>query len=506
MEHGAQDGAQNKDHHMNDWVDAEHHVERAHEHYDAGRWDEAESELRRALSLNPYQAEWYFNLGLTLEAAGRNADAADAFSKCYTLHEEHDQPDANSALLAGLNLLRASKPEDALGWFDTASKADPMNINAFVHRIEALTDLERYTDAEESFYLAQQLDPDHAELYAVMADSLLASGHNERAVWCLREAARLDPELPRVQARLAKAYAISGRLERARQLYLRELRNDPGDIDTLLDLGELLLDMHRHAEAGEKFRRVLELESDQPDAHFLLGELAEIEHRIADALVHYDVVLRLDKSYPAVRRRLARVLFLRNREEDIHRIRDLLAFEHRTLIAKSIVDTPKATQRPTKPTQSSQMLSARIEDLDELARLLLDAEMIPESIRVYTEMIALEPANHRAHHGLSVAMLEADQFDAGIAAAKRTLEFQPRFVPAMHNLALAYLRQRQWIRARYWVRQASRVDADDPSLRRLRLKLRFHAALSAVTWGWRKVAKLARVLGSILGRPRRSPA
>lgn len=491
---------------MNDWVDAEHHVERAHEHYDAGRWDEAENELRQALSLNPYQAEWYFNLGLTLEAAGRSVDAADAFSKCYKLHEENDQPDANSALLAGLNLIRASKPEDALVWFDTASKVEPMNINAFVHRIEALTDLNRHTDAEEAFYLAQQIDPDHGELYAVMADSLLASGHNERAVWCLREAARLDPELPRVQARLAKAYSVSGRLERARQLYLRELRIDPGDIDTLLDLGELLLDMHRHTEAGEKFRRVLELESDQPDAHFLLGELAEIEHRIADALVHYDVVLRLDKAYPAVRRRLARVLFLRNREEDLHRIRDMLAFEHRALVTNDLGEKILNPVAKKAQPQSQQLIVSRVEDLDELGRLLLDAEMINESIRIYTEMIELQPSNHRAHHGLSVAMLEAERIDDGIAAAKRTLEFQPRFIPAMHNLALAYLRQGQWIRARYWIRQASRVDSDDPSLRRLRLKLRFHTALSAITWSGRKVAKVIRVVRSILGRPNRSPA
>src|SRR5262245_53815618 len=52
--------------HMNEWFDAEHHVERAHEHYEAGRWTEAETELRHALSLNPYRPDWHFNLGLTL--------------------------------------------------------------------------------------------------------------------------------------------------------------------------------------------------------------------------------------------------------------------------------------------------------------------------------------------------------------------------------------------------------------------------------------------------------
>jgi len=485
---------------MNDWVDAEHHVERAHEHYDAGRWDEAENELRQALSLNPYQAEWFFNLGLTLEAAGRHKDASEAFASCYKLHCEHDQPDVNSALLAGLNLSRASLPLQAIDWYNKATQIEPMNMSAYVHRIDALTDLDRHNEAEEAFYLAQQIDPDQGDLYAAIADSLLASGHNERAVWCLREAARLDPDLPRVQARLAKAYALSGRLERARQLYLRELRLDPGDIDTLLDLGELLLDMHRHREAGEKFRRVLELESDQPDAHFLLGELAEIEQRIADALIHYDVVLRLDKTYPAVRRRLARVLFLRNREEDLPRIRDLLAYEHRAI--HKAEQSKKITA--VEPEIDQHQLVSKTEDLEELGRLLLDAEMINESIRIYTEMISLQPTNHRAHHGLSVALLESSQTDSGIAAAKRALEFQPRFIPAMHNLALAYLRQGQWIRARYWVRQASRVDADDPSLRRLRLKLRFHTALSVMTWFGRKLAKGARSLWFV-GRPHRAP-
>lgn len=480
---------------MNDWVDAEHHVEKAHEHYDAGRWDEAEDELRLALSLNPYQAEWYFNLGLTLEAAGRHIKAAEAFSHCFELNRDNDQPEANSALLAGVNIMRAQQPEKALEWFDKAADVEPMNVAVSVHRIEALTELGRHDEAEETYYLAQQIEPDHAELYAAMADSLLIAGHTERAVWCLREAARLDPELPRVLARLAKAYVVSGRMERARQLYLRELRLDPGDIDTLLDMGELLLDMHRFSEAGEKFRRVLELEADQPDAHFLLGELAEIEGRVPDAMVHYDVTLRLDKTYPRVRLRLARVLSERNREEDLPRIRDLLIQEHRSLKNNDMVDSA-AKVSPAR-------LAERIDDLEELGRLMLDSEMEIEASKVYRAMIEQQPTNHRAHHGLSVAMLQAGRFEEGISAAKKALESQPRFVPAMHNLALAYLRQSQWIRARYWVRQASRVEPDDPSLRRLRIKLRAHSVIGTLAWGARKLGLVFTPVRFLLLRPQR---
>ena len=53
---------------MNAWVDAECRAERAYELYELGRWTEAAVELRAALAINPYNAAWHFNLGLTLES------------------------------------------------------------------------------------------------------------------------------------------------------------------------------------------------------------------------------------------------------------------------------------------------------------------------------------------------------------------------------------------------------------------------------------------------------
>jgi tetratricopeptide (TPR) repeat protein len=459
---------------MNDWMDAEHHVERAHELYDAGRWDEAETELRRALFLNPYQAEWHFNLGLTLEAAGRHADAASAFERCFELHSADSDRDANSALLVGVNLLRSGQAEAAMAWLDRAEEIEPLSVAPFVHRVEALGELGRHEQAEEAFYLGQQIDPDHAELYASMAHVLTLRGDHERSVWCLREAARLDPELPRVRARLARAYANSGRLERARQLYVRELREDPGDVDTLLDLGELLMDMHRLVEAGEKFRRVLEIEPDHADAHHLLGELAEREGRTADALVQYDVVLRLDAAYPGARRRLAKVMLDRGREEDLPRVRDLLRRELREAAAES---------------------HAVADEFEELGRLMLDAGVAADAIKAY-----------RGHHGMSVALLEVGRTADGIEEARRALALQPRFVPAMHNLALAHLREHRWVRARYWVRQALRIEPEDPALRRLRLNLRLHSFYGIASWARRISGRAWARVSGLVGRPTRAKA
>ena len=500
---------------MNDWVDAEHHVELAHEYYDAGRWDEAEVELRQALSLNPYQAEWQFNLGLTLEAAGRYEAAAEAFVQCSKLNLEHASPDANSTLLAGVNLIRASKPQEALAWIDAAEKIEPMNVAVVVHRIEALTDLERYDEAEEAFYVGQQIDPEYPELYAVMGETLQRAEQHERAVWCLREAARLDPGLPRVRAHLANAYARLGRLERSRQLYLQELRVDPGDSETLLDLGELLIDMHRYTEAGEKFRRVLELFPDNADAHFALAELAEIEGRLPEALIHFDVVLRLDKDYATARSRLAKTLLQRGRDEDLPRVRSLLNLELKSLqqssddgngliefkaqqLRDSSIPSTQASQRATNtPAKLDE------EELEELGRTLVEAGMLTQATRVYMMMLSISPSSHKAFHGLSVSALQREQYDEGIEAAKRSLEFRPSFVPAMHNLVLAYYRQGQYIRARYWLTQAMRHDPDDLQLRRLRVRLRIRTVFGVLTWITSKLQRLTRPLRSLVARPSR---
>ncbi len=484
---------------MNDWLDAEHHVERAHEHYDAGRWDEAESELRHALSLNPYQAEWHFNLGLTLEAAGRYAAAADAFVESSKLQSDTSAPDANAMLLAGVNLIRVGRAERALKWLDQAEQLEPMNVAIVVHRIEALTELERFEQAEEAFYLGQQIDPEYPELYLAMGEALAQTEQHDRAVWCMREAARLDPTLPRVRAHLARAYARIGRHERARQLYLQELRVDPGDAETLLDLGDLLRDMHRYDEAGEKFRRVLELHPDHAEAHFALGDLAEMTGNISDALVHFDVVLRLDKDYPTVRTRLASTMLDRGRDEDMPRIRDLLSKEIRAVL----------TNNPSTGSASESELRAadtRLsdEELEDLGRTLISAGMLPQATRIYMNLLERTPASHKAWHGLSVSHLEAGQYDDGIAAAKRSLEYRPSFVPAMHNLVLAYYRQGQPIRARYWLKQAMRLDSDDPQLRRLRLRLRLRTISGVVRWSARKVKRIGRVLLAPVLRPVRS--
>ena len=90
--------------------------------------------------------------------------------------------------------------------------------------------------------------------------------------------------------------------------------------------------------------------------------------------------------------------------------------------------------------------------------------------------------------------------DDGIADWRSALRLAPRHTVAMQNLALAYLQQGRFTRARYWLRRARKLRGNDPLLRSLRRQLyraEWRRALVRVGRRWlRRPAWLVRAAHS----------
>ena len=100
----------------NDWNDAERRVERAQELFEQRKWQEALDELRAATNINPYNASWYFNIGLTLDELGRFEEAIGAYEQALAIDAEdlhalhhlfpmipfHNMPEAHRRISAAL--------------------------------------------------------------------------------------------------------------------------------------------------------------------------------------------------------------------------------------------------------------------------------------------------------------------------------------------------------------------------------------------------------------------
>ena len=431
---------------MNDWFDAESHADRALEMYERGRWAEAESELRKALSLHPDHAEWHYNLGLTLEAAERELEALSSYERAIELMPDQVEP----LVAAGIMCSRLQRCEQAIGWLSRALTLDPRNEGAYAHKIDSLVRLGDHDEAEAIFYLAQNaLDEVSPSCLAAIAESLIDRKQWERAGWCLKEALRSEPQMPRLRARLAAVLAATGQPQRALQMYLRDLRDDPGNIETLLDYGELLIDLGRLPEAGEKFRRVLELEPANVDAHYQLGQIATITGRCEQAHLEYELVLKLDQHVPCIRLALGETLLRREQPEAAQAcLRDEL---------DSWAQEESAVRTP--------------EEMDRFGRLLLEAQMPGAAAEIFERCIGAAGESADLLRKLALARFRAGEVDGGVAASRRVLRFDAKCVASMHNLALTAMKEGQLRVAAGWIGRGLRVDWHDDGLRRLRMQL-----------------------------------
>ena len=117
---------------MNDWYDAEQRVERAKELFDQRKWSEALDELQEAVSLNPYNAGWFFNIGLTLDEMERFDEAVKAYRQAL----EIDPEDVDALSHLGADLARVGHHKDALKTFEQIEAIDSSYEPSYCTRID----------------------------------------------------------------------------------------------------------------------------------------------------------------------------------------------------------------------------------------------------------------------------------------------------------------------------------------------------------------------------------
>lgn len=425
---------------MSDWNDAERRVEKAQELFEQRRWVEALEELRAAISINPYNGGWFFNIGLTLDEMGRFDEAIDAYHHALEI-DPHDLQALNHL---GIDLHRVGNFDEALKTFESIQQIDPSFEPSYCQRILTYGELGQHDRAEEMFYLARLYKEHCPHCYYNMGCSLADRGLFDKAIYCWQKTLDLDDAHPEVQVRIAEAFWGKGELESARQHYLIGLRQDPGNTATLLDLGELLADMGRDEEAGEKFRRAIELAPEEPAGYFCHGRWLVRHGRDEEAIAAFTKVLQLDPTCMGAHLRLGE-LYFRRRE---------LPLARKHLRAELLL-------RPQDP----QVLS-------DLANLLLDTGQNRAAVACLKRLVQADPDSVRGWQNLAVAQFLTGRYEDGIESCHQVLRLSPRNATAAYNLALAYENLRRYEESLRWVKTGLKADPRDPALQRLELRVR----------------------------------
>ena len=102
----------------------------------------------------------------------------------------------DARLNAGLLLVRANRPQEALEHFAEALRLNPESAAAHFNLGKAFASLARPADAIPHFEAAARRMPDNAQIYAQLARALAAVGRAADAHTAYARARQLDASLP----------------------------------------------------------------------------------------------------------------------------------------------------------------------------------------------------------------------------------------------------------------------------------------------------------------------
>ena len=220
---------------------------------EAGRFEAAILNLRRAVDISPHYPEALLHLAYTQQVAGRLDEAMRLYRRILRIDPGH----VTARTLLGDLLQWRGAHDEALAQYDQALRADPRHgpahyglgrvlhrqgeLDKAIHHLRQAAQLLRdaaqvhhelglalqargeVAKAIERFGVAIRLDPSSARTHYDLATALRRQGALAESVRHYRAALRLAPREPRVHTGLAAALAAAGQIDEARRIVHRAL-------------------------------------------------------------------------------------------------------------------------------------------------------------------------------------------------------------------------------------------------------------------------------------------
>ena len=356
-----------------------------------------------------------------------------------------EEPDVSIAL--ALAQLRLSRFAQALGTLEALAHRVPDFEPAYCHRIQIYTELGQHDQAEQMFYLAQELNEDCPHCFFFVGSSLLARGQTDRAIYCFNKALELDPTYIGVNRRIGRAYRAKGQLDKAREFLIHELRDDPGNTDLLLELADLGLASGQPGAAIAKLQQVVELEPDHVDAQLALGKAYLGVGHAGEALKCFRAVEDYADD-PEIKSELS------------VRIAEALARLDRHAEAISYIES---ALRDTKSQNAEQ--SVALHRL--LGICLLATDKSAKAADCFRRVLAADLEDVHAQQSLGICLYRQGKYDRALHHCQEAMRISESFGAPAHYAVLAHLRLAQWAKARRLLQLAIKDDPADARLQQI---------------------------------------
>lgn len=258
-------------------------MEQAQEHFDAGRWPEAEEIYRSELARDPDNIEALFMLALVRRQQGAADEALDMMGRVA----ERDPENPHVLYTLGTMQAAARDVDAARESYLRAIQFDPFNIDA--HNGLAFVELaaSNFQAAENAANMALAEDPKNAQALVYLGSAKLEQGETTKAIAYFQEALKEAPEHQSAQLLLGRAFLIAENHAFAEQCFRNVLEKNPQVAQAWEFLGQAQAGTGHHADAVTSYRYAMSLGLRKPS---LVRALAEAERAAGNEEVAEEIL------------------------------------------------------------------------------------------------------------------------------------------------------------------------------------------------------------------------
>lgn len=411
------------------------------------KYAEAFDDLKRAVELNPKNADYRANFGYVLWKIGKAEEAINAEREALRLDEKNYT--ANYQL--GRFLLRAGDEKllsEAAAKLKRALELDPRQYEVRFELLAAYRELGDTAAALGQLDILQEALPSDARVNYAAALIFIDRKDVKSAFEAFREALRKDPNLYGAWQDLGLLYIKQGNWNEAVGAFAELTRRQADSPVAAYFHALALYNAQKPAEAESEARRALRLNGGSADAHTLLGIiLASSGTSDAEAIENLSQAVALDpENFDAVFN-LGRLQYLtKDYTNAIKNLRSAVTLNKTRVEARFYLGTALEANGDADAALGEYRELIRLDGKSAFGQigagaLLLKQGKIDEAVAALKNAVRLSPKNFEAQWALGRALFLQENFADAEDVLRKAVALAPNRTDARYQLGLTLRRR-----------------------------------------------------------------
>ena len=269
-----------------------------------GRASEAVLTGKKAVEICPDDAEAHFHLGVTLQQLDRLEEAEASYTQVIAL--KPDYADAHNNL--GFILKKLGRLEEAEARYTKAIALKPDFTLAHFNLGIAQRELGKLDEAEASYKHAVVLKPDYTDVHYNLGNMLKDLGRFDEAHASYTQVITLKPDFAEAYNNLGMTLQELGRFDEAQASVTQAIVLKPDYAEAHYNLGITLAKLDRLDDSEISYMRAIELKPDFAEAHNNLGIIQLLLERLEEAESSYTQAIALKPDLAEAHKNLGETL------------------------------------------------------------------------------------------------------------------------------------------------------------------------------------------------------